>query len=790
MAGNLGGTWTHSQEHAFTVRDDIAMVRFNDPSALEKSSAARFSPDGRYFAVVTSKGLLESDRIESVLSIFRTDQCRAFLVESRSAAAPRPIATIKMATMPNIFQDDTYGPVILDARWSFDSRFVLFLAEGPRYERRLYRLDVGRDSTVPISPAGYSVVRFDFNQDVIVFSAWHSDSTEIGNGEDGNKDNSDSRTVTGQSLWSLLFPKRQPVPTDRSMWTVRDFRRHPKITPVAVPPVRDISWQPEAYSISPQGHEMIQLQPVTAVGANWDLYEPAKGFDFMRIRRDDPDVQAADNSFRLKEYTLVSLGRGNSTTLVHAPQASALVYGGGSKVVWSSDERRVLLTNTFLPLDGIDDVEREKRRAPCAVAEVQLSSDSAHCVVSVPDLTTGDGRQAVVENASFGRLGDEVMIEIRSPQGGGEVRRFQFRKDHWEPTRLEVSVDGRGNQVADGSEARKSLSVIVKQGLNESPTLWVTDSLNGRSKMLWDPNPQFRNINFGQASIYRWTDGSGRRWKGGLVKPVGYTAGKRYPLVIQVYNFGENQFLTDGMVPTAMAARELASAGMVVLQVQRIFPHTYNDAEAQAHIEGFRGAIEQLSSEGLIDADKVGLIGFSATAWYVEDALIRDPKRFAAATIADGIDISYLQYRLWGVSSPALAGEFEKIIGAKPIGDGLTLWCKLAPGFHLDAVQAPLRVEAIGPYSILSEWELYSSLRQEGKPVDLIYFPEGQHIHQRPQERLASQQGDVDWFRFWLQGLEDPDPSKREQYRAWEKMRDLESRSAGSREGALLPTSR
>ena len=34
--------------------------------------------------------------------------------------------------------------------------------------------------------------------------------------------------------------------------------------------------------------------------------------------------------------------------------------------------------------------------------------------------------------------------------------------------------------------------------------------------------------------------------------------------------------------------------------------------------------------------------------------------------------------------------------------------------------------------SVLAEWEMYSSLMMEDKPVDLIYFPTGQHIHQNP----------------------------------------------------------
>jgi hypothetical protein len=76
--------------------------------------------------------------------------------------------------------------------------------------------------------------------------------------------------------------------------------------------------------------------------------------------------------------------------------------------------------------------------------------------------------------------------------------------------------------------------------------------------------------------------------------------------------------------------------------------------------------------------------------------------------------------------------------------------------------------------SLLGEWETYSSLLQQGKPVDLIYLPGGQHILQKPLDRYASEQGNVDWFRFWLKGEEDPDPAKVEQYRRWRHLRELQ----------------
>jgi hypothetical protein len=108
----------------------------------------------------------------------------------------------------------------------------------------------------------------------------------------------------------------------------------------------------------------------------------------------------------------------------------------------------------------------------------------------------------------------------------------------------------------------------------------------------------------------------------------------------------------------------------------------------------------------------------------------------------------------------------------QPVWRRAKRWVEDAPDFHLDQVQTPLRIETIGPSSVLQEWEIYSSLRLQNKPVDLIYFPTGTHIHQKPLESLESQQGNIDWLRFWLQNYEDPDPSKRRQYDRWEGIRD------------------
>jgi hypothetical protein len=72
----------------------------------------------------------------------------------------------------------------------------------------------------------------------------------------------------------------------------------------------------------------------------------------------------------------------------------------------------------------------------------------------------------------------------------------------------------------------------------------------------------------------------------------------------------------------------------------------------------------------------------------------------------------------------------------------------------------------------LGFWETYTILRRAGRPVDFVVYPGGSHVLQKPAERMASQGGTVDWFRFWLQNYEDPDPAKQQQYRRWREMRE------------------
>ena len=62
--------------------------------------------------------------------------------------------------------------------------------------------------------------------------------------------------------------------------------------------------------------------------------------------------------------------------------------------------------------------------------------------------------------------------------------------------------------------------------------------------------------------------------------------------------------------------------------------------------------------------------------------------------------------------------------------------------------------------------------------ADLYVFPDEPHQKFQPRHKLAVYTRNLDWFRFWLQGVEDKDPSKAAQYDHWRAMRKSLKREA------------
>ena len=87
------------------------------------------------------------------------------------------------------------------------------------------------------------------------------------------------------------------------------------------------------------------------------------------------------------------------------------------------------------------------------------------------------------------------------------------------------------------------------------------------------------------------------------------------------------------------------------------------------------------------------------------------------------------------------------------------------------------RFRIVGPAargSLLGEWEWFAALKRLGRPVELVMMQDAPHLLVKPWHRMVSQQGNADWFAFWLKGEEDSDPAKAQQYARWRELRKMQ----------------
>jgi len=753
-----------AQQQPFTVRDSIEMTTLSDPNALVQNSRAKFSPDGKHFLVVATRGILKSDQLESCLMVFETSGI-GFIKHETTQISKQPKCLVKVGVIPHV----PHG-IISEARWSADSQSIYFLGQGQQAERYLYRVDIRLGKVDQLSPTGYDILQFDFAKNAVIYVASHPTSRNAPFGDGyGQTINRDARDITGMSLHSVLFPGTSwSAEMDLQVWVKVGEERATMIAAIPKPLSRDADLGHNVFALSPDGSKAVTLVPVRTVPLDWDSYEPAQGFETWKIHAENTDPSTISGSWHpLKQYALIDLHKKEIVPLVKAPTGTALGYYDSLKAVWSENSRRLLLTDTFMPIGSAGAELLAHPLRPCAIASIDLVQESTRCIVpsrrEEMEASPSLGAWRVVD-LSFGTTSDEVSATFLLPQQKTVVETYQDTSRGW----VGLSNDSKRRIT---TKRDQKIEVYVRQGLNDPPTLWAKSVATEDQVQVWDPNPELMHISYGEASMYHWKDSSGYEWSGILVKPVGYVKGQRYPLVIQTHGYSDWAFVTDGYAPSAMAARPLASAGITVLQTDYRHDIQLSPQEAGIEADKFESAVRQLDVDGLVDTTRVGVIGFSHTCWQVEATLINKPTLFKAATMADGIDNSYIQYHLFATAAETRS-EFDRANGGPPVGtEGLKKWLALAPGFRLDEVKAAVRLESYGEGAPLAEWEIYSSLRNQGKAVDMIYIPSGEHILQKPLERMASQQGNVDWFRFWLQDYEDPDPSKAEQYKRWESLK-------------------
>jgi dipeptidyl aminopeptidase/acylaminoacyl peptidase len=415
------------------------------------------------------------------------------------------------------------------------------------------------------------------------------------------------------------------------------------------------------------------------------------------------------------------------------------------------------------------------------------------------DVRTGDIKE-ILNRAEFPPVfwTESGEVIVRDP--AGTLKTLRMVSGQWVQTG-EVRIPLTNAAPYSPLESNGKVAVMEYETANTPPQIAAFDLGSGHAWIVARFNPEIDGFVLPKTQQITWTTSTGFTAKGLLLLPPDYDAHRRYPLVIEdgsILYTGE--FVCDSGIRhvQSFARGILADTGIIYLT--RYWPGI-DEWESDHYPKGYPGslaeagfkqdlvesAVKTLDQRQIIDPANVGLIGFSRGGWYVEYTLAHSPVPFKAASAADNALYSTGEYWYW--NNDDMARDEEGMYGGPPYGKSLENWLKYSISFNLDKIHTPLLMEVNGygkkyddpdqpPDNLAVHNEIFVGLSRLQKAVEYYYYPNEQHEPDHPQARVASLQRNVDWFRFWLQGYERPNPEDPDQYKRWEHLRELRDADA------------
>ncbi|MEJ1961798.1 MAG: hypothetical protein WDO56_09715 [Gammaproteobacteria bacterium] len=721
------------------------------------------SPDHEYCLISLVKGNLEAGVNVYSLRLYRTEDLRTYVNSKSQKATVSPVKEIAR------FETDGADPGIDEVAWTESGDKIRFIGrgKGERARGQVFEIDTKSLVLRQLTRSSHAIVKYaaSANADTIVYAA------RVRRAFDETKRY--GYVVTNETFSDLVLADSATTAYELQFFVSKGQSGVDVRLPIDEPSIT-----PSGLSIAPSGRWAIVTRSPRGIPSEWTRYDYIRQFygSLDPVEPRDRRTQKGGIVSELDRYgrwfgaiyvmDLVDLQDFSVHPLLNAPATR------GAGIWWAPGDSRVLLTDTYLPLRLCSGVSAAGCSTPLSII-VPLSSGADPVVVP---LQAERGLPSKVRSVSWDQSGGVIVQQQVRRGANQELSRLTFQAvgDRYEL----ATRDHQGQQEVAG------IQLQTREGPNTPPQIWAVDGSTGRSRQIEDLNPQLIRIDLGRVSDFSWrSEKLDKKIEGGLLLPPNYEKGKRYPAVLQIYGFPKELFQTSGPSTTAYAARPIANTGMVVLQFgcPTYGPWTgdyRSGSENGRAMTCIESAIDALDHESLIDRNRVGLVAFSHAGLYVMHTVTFSEYPIAAAVIADSAANTPLNYTLaYGTPRPGSMQMWDapmttgaSMMGSPPIGVGMQNWIAESPVFHLDRVHAAIRFEHIMGFP--GYWDIYAILKRMEKPAELVSYPGEMHSLQTPSARYNSQQGSVDWLRFWLTGEERVSEETKEQYERWREFRD------------------
>jgi len=329
----------------------------------------------------------------------------------------------------------------------------------------------------------------------------------------------------------------------------------------------------------------------------------------------------------------------------------------------------------------------------------------------------------------------------------------------WRPGEARARRLALEGALSDCAAAGTAL-VCVRSRPTQPDHIVAVDLDTGATRVLADPNPELAGRTFTPIRELTLADPEGNLGFAHLVYPRGYRPGRRYPLVVTLY---QSRGFLRGATGDEYPIHPLAAAGVFVLSVDT--PKAYDAWRRQSSAEVARydrgggpgnrntvraigRALDGLVAEGLVAPDRIAITGLSHGAELVHAAL-QDSDRFAAAIASQGaIDVTHLA-QFGGMRAISTQRDWMAMLGADSLVAHGGLILDTAWSAHPERLRAPLLLN-LGQDEALFGFEGIRTLQFAGRPLDVRVFDDEGHVKGRPRNRLGVYENNLAWLAFWL----------------------------------------
>ena len=323
-----------------------------------------------------------------------------------------------------------------------------------------------------------------------------------------------------------------------------------------------------------------------------------------------------------------------------------------------------------------------------------------------------------------------------------------------------VTELNKGSEVIGAFSMNRSRTMFgfTLQTPEQAPEAFVTSVNSFAPVQVSRSNADLPRIPVGKTEVVRWKSSDGMDIEGLLTYPVGYQAGQRVPLLLNVHGGPAGVFtqtyLVSNRSPYPLAS--FSSRGYAILRVNPRGSSGYGQKFRYANIKDWGGGdyqdlmtgVDHVIKMGVADPERMGVMGWSYGG-YMTSWIITQTHRFKAASVGAGVT-NLMSF----IGTADIPGFIPDYFGGQP-WENLDIYRAHSAMFNAKGVVTPTLIqhgEADERVPISQGYEFYNALKVQKVPVRMIVLPRMPHGPNEPKMVLKAAQTNLEWFEKYVAG--------------------------------------